>query len=277
MPNRRPRKQGAPRRRKPARGRARAEEASAPAELAIPDEGIRLNRYIARAGVCSRRKADALIEEGVVQVNGKPAEVGQSVHAGDSVTVRGREITPRPFVYVLLNKPGDTITTVSDERDRATVLDLVDLPEKEKDALFPVGRLDRHTLGALLLTTDGELAHRLMHPSYAVEKIYLVRTRDEIAPEQLEALRAGVELDDGPARADRVDYAPKGDQHEIALRLHEGRNRQVRRMMAALGHEVERLERITYAGLTTRGLRRGKWRRLEPHEVSKLRRSVNLR
>ncbi|RMH61150.1 MAG: rRNA pseudouridine synthase [Bacteroidetes bacterium] len=244
--------------------------------LAIPPEGIRLNRYMARAGVCSRRKADALIAEGRVKVNGRPATVGQTVYEHDEVEVGGRVISPRPYVYILLNKPDDVITTVQDERSRRTVMDLVTLPDDEKAALFPVGRLDRHTLGVLLLTNDGELAHRLMHPRYAVEKLYRVRTREPIRPHELDALRRGVDLDDGPARADRVAYLHPPDHHEIGLMLHEGRNRQVRRMLEALGHEVVELERVQYAGLTTEGLRRGKWRRLEPHEIRRLRRLVKL-
>lgn len=245
--------------------------------LTIPKEGIRLNRYIARSGVCSRRKADDLIAEGRVKVNGEPAEIGQSVYEDDEVEVGGRVISPRPHVYILLNKPDDTITTVQDERDRTTVMDLVDVPEQEKSALFPVGRLDRHTVGALLLTNDGDLAHRLMHPRYAVEKLYRVRTKAAVRPHELEALKQGIELDDGPAKADRVAYLHPPNHHEIGLMLHEGRNRQVRRMLEALGHEVVELERVNYAGLTTDGLRRGKWRRLNPHEVWQLRRLVKLK
>ncbi|HYE57478.1 MAG TPA: pseudouridine synthase, partial [Rhodothermales bacterium] len=237
----------------------------------------RLNRYLAQSGVASRRKADELIASGAVAVNGTVVTaLGSLVQPGDAVTVQGRPVSPTQHLYLLLNKPDDTITTRSDERGRSTVLDLVDLPEGEKAALFPVGRLDRHTVGVLLLTTDGELAHRLTHPSFEVEKLYIVRTTAPIKPHQLEQLRQGVSLDDGPARADQAAYV-SDDHHEIGLAIHEGRNRIVRRMMEAIGHEVVFLERVRYADLTTAGVRRGKWRRLSPGEVKRLRRLVGLK
>ena len=188
----------------------------------------------------------------------------------------GRVISPQELTYILLNKPGDTITTKSDEKGRSTVLDVLTIPEEEKAGLFPVGRLDRHTVGVLLLTNDGELAHRLMHPRYNVEKIYVARTKDPVKPHELEQLKEGVQLEDGLAKADRVSYTNPPDQHEIAILLHEGRNRQVRRMLEALGHEVTHLERVNYAGLTAEGVRRGRWRRLSPHEVKRLRQLVKL-
>jgi 23S rRNA pseudouridine2605 synthase len=157
------------------------------------------------------------------------------------------------------------------------VLDLIDLPPAEKEGLFPVGRLDRDTQGVLLLTNDGELSHRLMHPSYQIDKLYRVRTRMPVKPDELARLRDGVLLDDGMARADQVAYVQPPDLHELGLLLHEGRNRQIRRMLEAIGHLVERLERVGYAGLTTEGLRRGKWRRLLPHEVTRLYRLVKLK
>jgi len=240
-------------------------------------EGVRLNRYIAQAGVASRRKADDLIAEGRVKVNGEViTDFSRRIKAGDKVEVGGRVISPQELSYILLNKPGDTITTKSDERGRQTVLDVLTIPEEEKSGLFPVGRLDRHTVGVLLLTNDGELAHRLMHPRYNVEKIYVARTKEPVKSHQLEQLKEGVQLEDGLARADRVSYVNPPDYHEIALLLHEGRNRQVRRMLEALGHEVVNLERVSYAGLTAEGVRRGRWRRLEPHEVKRLRQMVKL-
>lgn len=239
---------------------------------------MRLNKYIARAGVTSRRKADALIDAGQVRVNGAPVtEYWYQVKPGDRVEVSGDVISPQPFVYILLNKPKDTITTTDDERDRRIVLDLLSIGQEEKEGLFPVGRLDRDTTGVLLLTNDGDLAHRLMHPSYEVDKLYRVRTRQSIKPHQLDQLRSGVELDDGLAKADRVAYVQPEDHHEIGLKLHEGRNRQIRRMLEALGHEVVELERVRYAGLTADGVRRGKWRRLEAFEVGRLRRLVGLK
>ena len=239
---------------------------------------MRLNRYISQAGLASRRKADELIQQGRVRMNGTVVtELGTRVSRGDVVEVNGVRITPQAFEYVLLNKPSDTITTTSDERDRRTVLDLIDLPEKTKNGLFPVGRLDRNTTGALLLTNDGELAHRLMHPSYGVEKIYRVRTAAPVKPHELDQLTRGIELEDGEARADRAAYLNSHDQHQIGIMIHEGRNRQVRRMLEALGHEVAALERVSYGGLTTAGVRRGKWRRLDPKEVARLRRMVRLK
>ena len=249
----------------------------APAPVLDPDAPVRLNRYLARAGVASRREADTLIAEGRVRVNGEVVTVlGTKVVPSDEVAVDGRPVRPKGPAYFLLNKPKDTITTKSDERDRRTVMDLLDLPEGEKSALFPVGRLDRDTTGALLVTNDGDLAHRLMHPRYRVEKLYIVTTKAPVKPHEIDALREGVALDDGPARADHAGHTG-GDPREVALQIHEGRNRQVRRMFEALGHEVTSLERTHYAGLDLQGLRRGRWRRLHPHEVNALRRKVKLK
>lgn len=240
--------------------------------------GIRLNRYIARAGVSSRRKADELIEKGLVKVNDQVVtELGVRVQEGDKVIVGGKLISPQEHTYVLMNKPADTISTKSDERGRQTVLDLINIPEQEKSSLFPVGRLDRNTVGVLLLTNDGNLAHRLMHPRYGVEKFYRIRTKEKIKPHELEQLRKGVQLEDGIAKVERVEYIEPGNYHEIGMLLHEGRNRQVRRMMESLGHEVDYLERINYAGLTTEGIRRGRWRKLRPHEIRRLYNLVKLR
>ena len=240
-------------------------------------EGGRLNRFIARSGLCSRRKADELIVGGLVKINGQPVnEPWVQVKATDRVTVNGRLIGTRPFVYLLMNKPRDTITTTKDERGRTCVLDLIHTDES-MDGLFPVGRLDRHTTGVLLLTTDGTLGHRLMHPSYRVPKLYKVRTYMPVKPHQLDSLRKGIELDDGPARADRVAYTGDQNRCEIGIEIHEGRNRLVRRMIAALGNEVVMLERVSYAGITARGVRRGKWRRLRDHETRSLQRLVHRR
>ena len=237
----------------------------------------RVAKALARAGVASRREADALIEAGRVSVNGQAVtELGVKVGPQDRVAVDGRDVTPKGPVYVLLNKPKNTITTTDDERDRQTVLDIVELPPEEKAGLFPVGRLDRDTTGALLLTNDGDLAHRLMHPRYTVEKLYVVRTARAVTPDELDGLRRGVTLDDGPARVDEAVYV-SDDPTEVGVGLHEGRNRQVRRMFEALGHEVAALHRVRYAGLSLDGLRRGRWRRLAPHEVNTLRRLVKLK
>ena len=249
-------------------------ESSAPAP--DPDAPVRLNRYIAQAGITSRRKADGLIADGKVKVNGSVVtELGTKVDPNDRVEVEGQVIEPEPFDYVLLNKPKDTITTVDDERDRAIVMDLLD-DEARRRGVVPVGRLDRDTTGVLLLTNDGDLTHRLMHPSYSVEKLYLVRATAPVKPHDLDRLRTGIDLDDGPASADRADYV-SDDSHEVGLALHEGRNRQIRRMMEALGYEVDKLDRVEYAGLRVDKLRRVQWRRLKPHEVNRLRRSVKLK
>lgn len=276
MPDRRSPDARSTRRRKQAHRRAGAPE-PAPAPALDADEPVRLNRFLARAGVASRRDADALIAEGRVTVNGAVVTaLGTKVAPGDDIVADGRAIRPRGPVYVLLNKPRDTITTKSDERDRKTVMDLVDLPEGQKAALFPVGRLDRGTTGALLLTSDGDLAHRLMHPRYGVEKLYVVTTSEPVKPHELEQLREGIPLDDGPAQADQAGYFGD-DPRAVALQIHEGRNRQVRRMFEALGHTVAALDRTHYAGLDLRRLRRGRWRHLEPHEINTLRRKVKLK
>lgn len=241
-----------------------------------PEGPVRLNKFLARAGVASRREADALIAAGRVTVNGAVVtEMGTKVTAQDRVVADGHPVTPSDLVYVLLNKPTDTLTTVTDDRGRRTVMDAVTLPAEEKSALFPVGRLDRHTTGALLLTTDGELAHRLMHPRYGAVKLYRVRTDAPLTDADLDRLRSGIPLDDGPAAADHAAFLD--DRQTIGLQLHEGRNRQVRRMIEALGRRVEALDRVGYAGLDLDGLKRGRWRRLQPHEVNALRRSVKLK
>ncbi|HEX9952693.1 MAG TPA: pseudouridine synthase [Rubricoccaceae bacterium] len=240
-------------------------------------EPVRLNRLLARAGVASRREADAVIAAGRVRVNGAVVtEMGVQVGPTDAVTVDGHPVGPVGLTYILMNKPTGAITTTSDERDRKTVMDLLDLPRHEREGLFPVGRLDRNTSGALLLTTDGDLAHRLMHPRYETVKTYLCATERPLTDDDLDRLTRGVMLDDGLARADNAQFVSP-DRTVVALGLHEGRNRQVRRMIEALGTRVAALERIAYAGLTLEGLRRGKWRRLQPHEINALRRKVKLK
>ena len=257
------------------------EEKSRPGERAEGTEqadSIRLNKYIARAGICSRRKADEMIAQGHVSVNGAVVkEMGIRVSEEDEIVVGGRQISPRQHVYILLNKPKDTITTTDDPKNRHTVMDLIKLPDKEKNGLFPVGRLDRDSVGVLLLTNDGDLAHRLMHPSFEIDKLYRVRTKRPVKPHELDQLRKGVELEDGLATADEAAYVALPDRHEIGLSIHEGRTRQVRRMFEALGHEVVTLTRVRYAGLTAQGVRPGKWRRLEGQEVRRLLRQVKLK
>ena len=238
----------------------------------------RLNKYIAQAGICARRKADELIKDGRVKVNGDVVvEMGIKVSDKDIVEVNGNRITPLSHDYILVNKPRDVITSNKDEKDRRIVLDLIDDASLKQRGLFPVGRLDRNTLGVLLLTNDGELAHRLMHPRYEVTKLYAVRTKLKVHPEDLERLQKGVEIDGELFVMDEVAYLSASDKRELGVSLHEGKNRHIRRMLEAIGHDVARLERVKYAGLTTKDVRPGKWRRLNQAEIRRLRRVVKLR
>jgi 23S rRNA pseudouridine2605 synthase len=225
---------------------------------------VRLNAYLARAGVASRRKADDLIKAGRVLVNGEPGQLNTFVLAADRVEVDGREVGKQRLAHLLLHKPGGVVTTARDPQGRPTVVQLV--PAEPR--VVPVGRLDADTTGALLLTNDGALAHRLAHPRYGVEKVYEVEVRGEPSDDVLRRLAEGVELDDGltaPARARRLG------RHRLELTLHEGRNRQVKRMLETLGLRVTRLHRSGYAGLTLDGLEPGAWRELAPGEVERLR------
>jgi pseudouridine synthase len=225
---------------------------------------MRLNAYLARAGVASRRGADQLVKAGRVTVNGEPGQLGTFVESRDRVEVDGRRVELQPLVYVLLHKPAGTITTARDPQGRPTVVELVDHPAR----VVPVGRLDADTTGALLLTNDGELAHRLAHPSYEVEKVYEAEVEGDPGDEALERLRDGLELDDGPTAPAEVRRLGPG---RVELALHEGRKHQVKRMLAAVGHPVRSLHRSRYAGLTLEGLEPGAWRELEPSEVERLR------
>jgi len=224
---------------------------------------VRLNAYLARAGLASRRGADELIKAGRVRVNGEPGQLNTFVGASDRVEVDGREVAAQRLAHLLLHKPAGVVTTARDPQGRRTVVDLV--PSQPR--VVPVGRLDADTTGALLLTNDGPLAHRLAHPRYGVEKVYEAEVEGDPGEAALRALREGVELDDGrtaPAGARRLGPG------RIEITLHEGRNRQVRRMCEAVGHPVVRLHRSAYAGLTLDGLEPGEWRALEPAEVERL-------
>jgi pseudouridine synthase len=224
---------------------------------------VRLNAYLARAGVASRRGADELIKAGRVTVNGERGELNTFVQARDRVEVDGEPVSAQRLAYVLLHKPAGVVTTARDPQGRPTVVELVDVPER----VVPVGRLDADTTGALLLTNDGPLAHRLAHPRYGVDKVYVADVEGRPRKEALGALAEGVELEDGmTAPASVRCLAPS----RIELVLHEGRNRQVRRMLEAVGHPVRRLHRSAYGGLTLEGLEPGAWRELEPGEVARL-------
>ena len=230
---------------------------------------MRLNAYLARAGIASRRGADELIKAGRVTVNGAPGQLNTFVEAADDVRVDGRLAGKQALRYVLLNKPRSTITTARDPEGRPTVVDLVGGTIR----VVPVGRLDRDTSGVLLLTNDGALAHRLAHPRYRVEKVYVADVQGEVDEETLRSLAEGVQLEDGITAPARARLLSSG---RVELTLHEGRNRQVRRMLEAVGHPVHSLRRSRYAGLTTGRLRRGQFRELTREEVARLRRPVGL-
>jgi 23S rRNA pseudouridine2605 synthase len=224
---------------------------------------MRLNAWLARAGVASRRKADELIKAGRVTVNGAPGRLNTFVQADDDVRLDGDPLAKQQVAYVLLNKPAGVVTTASDPQGRRTVVDLVDHPSR----VVPVGRLDADTTGALLLTNDGDLAHRLAHPRYEVDKVYEVETWTQPTDDDLQRLRDGVDLEDGPTRPAGVRRL---DGARIELTIHEGRNRQVKRMLEAVGHRVRHLHRSRYANLAVDGLAPGEWRELGRDEAHAL-------
>ncbi|HEY2220088.1 MAG TPA: pseudouridine synthase [Gaiellaceae bacterium] len=225
---------------------------------------MRLNAYLARAGVASRRRADELIKSGRVTVNGEPGQLNTVVGAHDRVQVDGEEVARQRLAYVLLHKPARVVTTASDPQGRPTVVGLV--PTEPR--VVPVGRLDADTTGALLLTNDGQLAHRLAHPRYGVEKTYVADVEGDPDEVALQRLRDGIELDDGPTAQARARRLARG---RVELVLHEGRKHQVKRMLAAVGHPVTRLHRSAYAGLSVEDLEPGAWRELSRSEVEQLR------
>lgn len=235
------------------------------AAQAMPEE-MRLNRFIAMSGVCSRREADQLIEAGEVTVNGvRVDQLGSKIRpAKDEVRLNGELLKGEKKVYIILNKPKGYVTTVDDPHADRTVIDL--LKGECKERVYPVGRLDKNTTGVLLLTNDGNLTKELTHPSYNKKKIYHVFLDKPCSEEDIEKLTAGIELEDGPIRADEVSWV-EGNMREVGVELHSGRNRIVRRMFEALGYEVVKLDRVYFAGLTKMGLRRGFWRYLTPREV----------
>lgn len=230
---------------------------------------IRLNKYIANAGVCSRREADVFIAAGNVTVNGKPiTEMGYKVKKTDDVRFDGRKLNPEKKEYVLLNKPKNFITTTRDEKGRRTVMELISSASNNR--LYPVGRLDRNTTGLLLFTNDGDLAKKLTHPKHGVRKIYHVFLDKNVTIADIRKIREGLELEDGKIEVDEVDYVSGASKKEIGIEIHSGKNRIVRRIFEHLGYEVSKLDRVVFAGLTKKDLPRGHWRFLTEQEVINL-------
>lgn len=240
-------------------------------EAAIdPNAPVRLNKFLANAGICSRREADNYIEAGLIVVNGTVVtELGVKVLPGDDVRFNGERINPERKVYVLLNKPKDCVTTVDDPQERKTVLDCLKGVGKER--IYPVGRLDRNTTGVLLLTNDGDMAAKLTHPKFMKKKIYHVTCDKNVAMSDMDLLVNGIELEDGPVYADEVSYVNDADRSQIGIEIHSGKNRIVRRMLEHLGYRVNKLDRVLFAGLTKKNLKRGDWRYLTDKEVAMLR------
>jgi len=237
-----------------------------PASKTLNAEGMRLNRFIANAGVCSRREADTYIEAGVVTINGKPVnELGTRVMPGDEVRFDGRLLSAERKVYLLLNKPKDFVTTTDDPHAERTVMDLIKNACDER--IYPVGRLDRNTTGLLLFTNDGDLSKKLTHPSNNMKKIYQVSLDKPLTKADLEQIAAGVELEDGFIAADAVSYIDSEDKTEIGIEIHSGKNRIVRRIFEHFGYHVKKLDRVFFAGLTKKNLPRGKYRFLDEKEI----------
>ena len=235
-----------------------------------PNEPIRLNKFLANAGVCSRREADEFIQAGVVTVNGLVVtELGTKVLRTDEVKFHDAPVTPEKKVYVLLNKPKDYVTTSDDPQQRKTVMELVKgaCPER----IYPVGRLDRNTTGVLLLTNDGDLASKLTHPKFLKKKIYHVYLDKNVTAHDMQQIAEGITLEDGDIKADDIQYADAVDKKQVGIEIHSGKNRIVRRIFESLGYKVTKLDRVQFAGLTKKNLRRGDWRYLTEEEVDRLR------
>ena len=232
-----------------------------------PNEEVRLNKFMANAGICSRREADEFIKDGKVKVNGQVVtELGTKITAKDVVEYDDQVVVAERKCYVLLNKPKDCVTTSDDPNGRTTVLDLVKNACKER--IYPVGRLDRNTTGVLLLTNDGDLASKLTHPQYVKKKIYHVWTDRDISEDDMQRIADGIELEDGPIHADAISYATETDRNQAGIEIHSGRNRIVRRIFESLGYHVTKLDRVYFAGLTQKNLPRGRWRYLTQEEVN---------
>ncbi len=235
-----------------------------------PNEPIRLNKFLANAGVCSRREADEFITAGVVSVNGEVVtELGTKIKRADEVKFHDQVVSIERKIYVLLNKPKDTVTTSDDPQARRTVMDLVKGACDER--IYPVGRLDRNTTGVLLLTNDGDLASKLTHPKFLKKKIYHVHLDKNLTKADMEQIAAGIQLDDGEVHADAISYTDDFKKDDVGIEIHSGKNRIVRRIFESLGYKVVKLDRVFFAGLTKKGLRRGEWRYLTEQEVNFLR------
>lgn len=249
-------------------------------EIKVPEilekktrDTMRLNRYISNAGICSRRDADQLIAKGLITVNGKVVtELGTQVKFNDDVRYQDKKLNPENKVYVLLNKPKDTVTTATDPQGRITVMDIIAGACSER--VYPVGRLDRATTGVLLLTNDGDLSKKLTHPSSGCRKIYHVYTDKPVSQSHLKQIAEGVELEDGIIAADAVSWADPQDKTQVGIEIHSGKNRVVRRIFEQLGYNVEKLDRVYFSGLTKKGIARGKWRFLTADEIKFLKAGI---
>lgn len=236
-------------------------------------EQIRLNRFIAASGVCSRREADEIIQKGMISVNGKKiTDLGTKVLRGDDIRYKGKRLTAEKKVYILMNKPKGYVTTVEDPHADKTVIDL--LGEGFAERVYPVGRLDKETTGVLLLTNDGDLTGKLTHPKYNRKKIYHVFLDNPVTKNDLFRLAEGIDLDGELVVADAVSYADPADKTQIGIELHSGQNRVIRRLFETLGYRVRKLDRVYFAGLTKKNVQRGKWRYLNDKEISMLKRGI---
>lgn len=233
------------------------------------DDLVRLNKHIANTGLCSRRQADEYIVLGEITVNGEVVtELGTKVSPRDDVRYNGRRLGAEKKVYILMNKPKDTVTTVKDKNAKYTVIDL--LGKNFNERIYPVGRLDRNTTGVLLLTNDGDLATKLTHPKYNKKKVYQVKLDKPLSKTDLEQMVKGIKLEDGLVTPDAVSFINNEDKTEVGVELHSGKNRVIRRIFEALGYKIRKLDRVYFAGLTKKGLTRGRWRYLTGEEISKL-------
>lgn len=242
-------------------------------EIPDPDAKIRLNRFMANSGICSRREADEFIQQGLVKVNGVVvSELGTKIGHNDVVEYDDKVVALERKTYILLNKPKDCVTTVDDPNERRTVMDLIKGACTER--VYPVGRLDRNTTGVLLLTNDGDLASKLTHPKYVKKKIYHVWVDRDISEDDMQTIADGIELEDGPVQVDAISYATDNAYNQAGIEIHSGRNRIVRRIFESLGYHVTKLDRVYFAGLTKKDLPRGRWRYLTQEEVNLLKRGA---